>query len=390
MNYSVEKSKQLTVDNSSNTNVVDSSTNPSQFSQENYQENIENDVEGNNVEIIDVIIESSTPTMKRGKVPVNPIDKTKITYKHTDEILKQENQAHNNSQHESTFPTRELIIIRGDIEYFKLLCSEFLNKSEIPGCGWLWIIILIGMFYHIGGWIYCYDDDYHDDAFHISFLYGLFQFAIAFFIQVKNEECFFCIYIFCIILSAMFCILSGVFIFATDTYDEIVIMVVIILSIVSLVAVIMYGIVRSKNTPVSSLLSILMKKKYGWLMIIQFVISIVIMFHSYYLFWDDWSHQLPGLFMLVDSFVYFFVTYCETYDDDSLVFKNGVNIGLVWGIVSFLLSFNILSLGNTTVFLVFYTWFISLVSKLVLKNVKDYPICFETFISSNSLLLLFE
>ena len=60
MNSSVEKSKQITVDNSSNTNVVDSSTNPSQFSQENYQENIENDVEGNNVEIIDVIIESST------------------------------------------------------------------------------------------------------------------------------------------------------------------------------------------------------------------------------------------------------------------------------------------------------------------------------------------
>ena len=78
MNSSVEKLKQLTVDNSSNTNVVDSSTNPSQFSQENYQENIENDVEGNHVEIIDVIIESSTPTMKRGKVPVNPIDKTKI------------------------------------------------------------------------------------------------------------------------------------------------------------------------------------------------------------------------------------------------------------------------------------------------------------------------
>ena len=89
------------------------------------------------------------------------------------------------------FQLEILIVIRGDNENHKLFWLEYLNKSEIPGCGWLWIIILIGMFYHIGGWIYCYDDDYHDDAFHISFLYGLFQFAIAFFIQVKNEECFF-------------------------------------------------------------------------------------------------------------------------------------------------------------------------------------------------------
>lgn len=135
---------------------------------------------------------------------------------------------------------------------------------------------------------------------------------------------------------------------------------------------------KSKTTTEDdNLFSLLSYKKKSCLYYTQFFIGVFMLLHIYVFFKSDLSLPWFALFMFIDSGMYFLITFLESYDDYCIVYKTGVYLGLLWGIVSFIISL-VVSI-NTKIkeclFFTFYTWIISLISIILIKDVIYYSIC---------------
>ena len=233
-------------------------------------------------------------------------------------------------------------------------CYQKRQVMNHPTLIWIWMEVIIGFLFILAPMILSIHTEDTGSLYSIFLVISVYYLIIAFLHQFESQVCWMCI---AILLFFYTSFLSKKFIediptlykiFSVDYFKGILFIIMNILSLFILISssVIFYS-QYNYSFPFSVNMFSCIHKKKGWFFIYcEFYLGIRQIVQTYYCYWGytwkapyhaEFDLRLYGLFMIIMGIMPFVVACLQSYDNP--IFSIGTGIGIIWGAISFFLSF---------------------------------------------------